>query len=431
MSSESRLPLFTSILLALFLLLPLPGRAQAPVTQTSAPIAWTQADADGQTTVNLWFFWSARCPHCLEARPEVLAMARAHPWIRLHDQELTRHPDNVADYVNMAAALGQTAQSVPAFIYCGRMEVGWDRAETSGRALLAALQACRDPDANVPSTMAQAGQPREQVDLPWIGRVDAASLSLPILTVLIAGMDAFNPCAFFVLLFLLSLLVHQKDRSRMLIIGGVFVLFSGLMYFAFMAAWLGLFRMMGSLPWVTGAAGALALVIGLVNIKDYFAFKQGVSLSIPEARKADIFQRARRILNADSLPAMLAATVLLAIAANFYELLCTAGFPMVYTRLLTLHAPDPAQHYFYLALYNLIYILPLLLIVLAFVGTLGARKLSEREGRLLKLLSGLMMLGLGILLLAAPERLNNLSIAFGLMAAAVAITWLAARYGKS
>jgi hypothetical protein len=175
MSSESRLPAFTSILLALVLLLPLQGLAQAPDTQPSAPIAWTQADADGQTTVNLWFFWSARCPHCLEARPEVLAMARAHPWIRLHDQELTRHPDNVADYVNMAAALGQTAQSVPAFIYCGRMEVGWDRAETSGRALLAALQACRDPNANDPSTMAQAGQPPEQIDLPWIGRVDAAS----------------------------------------------------------------------------------------------------------------------------------------------------------------------------------------------------------------------------------------------------------------
>ena len=92
---------------------------------------------------------------------------------------------------------------------------------------------------------------------------------------------------------------------------------------------------------------------------------------------------------------------MLAVAANFYELLCTAGFPMVYTRLLTLHAPSGAGHFLYLALYNLVYVLPLLAIVLAFVGTMGARKLSEREGRLLKLLSGLMMLGLGLLLLVA------------------------------
>ncbi len=124
---------------------------------------------------------------------------------------------------------------------------------------------------------------------------------------------------------------------------------------------------------------------------------------------------------------MLASTVLLAMAANFYELLCTAGFPMVFTRVLTLHETDPATHYLYLALYNLIYVLPLLLIVIGFVRTLGARKLSEREGRLLKLLSGLMMLGLGILLLLMPERLDSPLIAVLLPAAATFFTWLAAR----
>jgi len=257
--------------------------------------------------------------------------------------------------------------------------------------------------------------------------LDTTRLSLPVLTVIIAGLDAFNPCAFFVLLFLLSLLVHQQDRRRMLLIGGVFVFFSGLMYFAFMAAWLGLFRIVGSLPWITAAAGLLALVMGAVNIKDFFAFRQGVTLSIPEARKADIFRRGRGILTAGSLPAMLAATVLLAMAANFYELLCTAGFPMVYTRLLTLYEPSPARHYLYLALYNAIYVLPLLAIVLAFVATMGARKLSEREGRLLKLLSGVMMLGLGVLLLVAPERLGHLGVAFGQLAGAGGLTWLAAR----
>ncbi len=260
-----------------------------------------------------------------------------------------------------------------------------------------------------------------------MGDLEATRFSLPVLTVLIAGMDAFNPCAFFVLLFLLSLMVHQKDRRRMLLIGGTFVLISGLMYFAFMAAWLGLFKLMGGLPWVTAAAGALAAILGAVNVKDFFAFKAGVSLSIPESRKADIFRRGREILAAGSLPAMLAATVLMAVAANFYELLCTAGFPMVYTRVLTMQVANPAKHLVYLALYNAIYVLPLLLIVLAFVRTMGARKLSEREGRLLKLLSGLMMLGLGLLLLAAPERLNDLSTALGLMLGAGVLTWLAAR----
>ncbi|TCJ19766.1 hypothetical protein EZJ19_01145 [Parasulfuritortus cantonensis] len=389
----------------------------------AAPYAWTATAADGSTEVQLWFYWSKRCPHCLEARPAVLAMAARNPWLRLHDLELTEHPDNVDRYVAMAAGLGQEARSVPAFIYCGRMEVGWDRAGTSGAALLAALQACR-------AGGAQPAPAAAPLRLPVLGEIDPDAWSLPLLTVLIASLDAFNPCAFFVLLFLLSLLVHQHDRRRMLLIGGVFVAFSGLMYFAFMAAWLGLFRIMGSLPWVTAAAGALALFIGGVNVKDYFAFKQGLSLSIPAARQADIFARGRRILAAGSLPAMLAAAVFLAVAANFYELLCTAGFPMVYARLLTLHVSDPAVHYLYLALYNLIYVLPLLAIVLAFVHTMGARRLSEREGRLLKLMSGLMMLGLGVLLLAAPERLNNVAVAFALVAGAAGLTWLAARLGR-
>lgn len=399
--------------------------------QAQSQNIWVESGADGQTQVQLYFFWSLHCPHCLEARPEVEALARAQPWIKLHSLELTQQRAHVERYVTMAAELGQQAQSVPAFLFCGQMQVGWDAG--AGSRLLTSLESCRARAAageQVGSEAAAAAQDAT-LQLPLFGALDARTFSLPILTVLIAAMDAFNPCAFFVLLFLLSLLVHQHDRRRMALIGGVFVLFSGLMYFAFMAAWLGLFRIVGSLPWVTGAAGALALVIGLINCKDFVAFKRGVSLSISEARQDDIFRRGRSILAAGSLPAMLAATVLLAIAANFYELLCTAGFPMLYTRLLTLQVADPARHLLYLALYNVIYVLPLLLIVFAFVRTLGARKLSEREGRLLKLLSGLMMLGLGLLLLTAPEWLNTLAATLSLMLAAGGLTWLAARMTRN
>jgi uncharacterized membrane protein HdeD (DUF308 family) len=181
---------------------------------------------------------------------------------------------------------------------------------------------------------------------------------------------------------------------------------------------------------VTLAAGALAVFVGAVNVKDYFWFEQGLTLSIPESRKPDIFRRARDILSAENLPAMIAATAFLAIAANFYELLCTAGFPMVYTRLLTLADLSPASRYGYLAAYNLIYVLPLAAIVAVFAGSLGARKLSEREGRLLKLMSGVMMLELGALLLLAPERVSQVGIAFGLLAVAVGVTFMAAKFRR-
>jgi hypothetical protein len=255
--------------------------------------------------------------------------------------------------------------------------------------------------------------------VPLVAGFDLAQLSLPAVTVLLAAMDAFNPCAFFVLMFLLSLLTHEHSRGRMLIVGGVFVLCSGLVYFALMAAWLNVFLIGGELRVVTLAAGVLAIAMAALNLKDYLWFRRGMSLSIPDSAKPRLFERMRRLLKARSLPAMLLGTVTLALAANSYELLCTAGFPVIYTRLLTLQdLPGPA-HYAYLALYNLVYVLPLLTIVLLYVRTLGSRKLSEAEGRILKLVSGLMMLGLGTALLLAPGYLSRPEVAIGLVLIAV------------
>lgn len=398
-----------------------PARADDP---------WLRHGTDGQPEVQLYFFWSLSCPHCTAAHPHIEAIPQARPWVRLHALELSRHPEHVQQYAAMARTVGEEAASVPALIFCGEMHVGWDGDEITGATVRRRLDECRARAAGGTATKAQPSA-ATSINLPLIGALDAASLSLPVLTLVLAGLDAFNPCAFFVLLFLLSMMAHQKSRARMLAIGGVFVVISGLMYFAFMAAWLNVFQLFGHLAWVTLAAGALAVFVGAVNVKDFFAFEQGLTLSIPETKKPDIFRRTRAILAAENLPAMIAATVVLAIAANFYELLCTAGFPMVYTRLLTLAELSPTARYGYLAAYNLIYVVPLAAIVAVFAGTLGARKLTEREGRLLKLLSGVMMLGLGALLLLAPEWISQIGIAFGLMVAAVLVTGVAARLTRS
>jgi hypothetical protein len=407
------------LLLVLFILLP-------PAVRAAADDPWLRRGADDRPEVQLYFFWSLTCPHCTVAHPHIEAIAQARSWVRLQALELSRHPENVRQYEAMARALGEEAASVPALLFCGEMHVGWDGDETTGAAIRRRLDDCRARAGSGLPTAAGATA-AATINLPLVGALDPASLSLPVLTLVLAGLDAFNPCAFFVLLFLLSMMAHQKSRARMLAIGGVFVAISGLMYFAFMAAWLNVFQLFGHLAWVTLAAGALAVFVGTVSVKDFFWFEQGLTLSIPESKKPDIFRRTRAILAADNLPAMLAATIVLAIAANFYELLCTAGFPMVYTRLLTLAELSPAGRYGYLAAYNLIYVVPLAAIVAVFAGTLGARKLTEREGRLLKLMSGVMMLGLGALLLLAPERVSQVGIAFGLMAVAVLATWIAAR----
>jgi len=282
--------------------------------------------------------------------------------------------------------------------------------------------------AGEPAAASAGDEASTTVHLPIVGTVDAKAFSLPVLTLVLAGMDAFNPCAFFVLLFLLSLLVHAKSRARMLVVGGTFVLFSGIVYFVFMAAWLNVFLIAGELRVITTIAGLLALFVAVLNIKDYFWFKEGPSLSIPESAKPGLFKRMREIVAAGNLAPMLASTVLLAIVANSYELLCTAGFPMVYTRALTLAQLETWQYYAWLAAYNVIYVIPLLAIVIIFVRTMGARKLTESEGRILKLVSGFMMLGFGLMLLLAPNLLTNALASIVVLLLAVGVAVLLAKF---
>jgi len=390
-------------------------------------IVWYGLDTHQQPVIHLYFFWSKKCPHCLTAEPDVRRIAAEYPWLSLHSLELSEHADNVEAYIRMAEALKQQASSVPAFMACGQMVTGYADYQTTGRELKSWLAACYNfarlehPDN---SRVFDWASRQVDLELPLIGQLSADTFSLPVMTLVIAAMDAFNPCAFFVLLFLLSMLVHVQSRARIAFIGGLFIFCSGLMYFVFMAAWLNMFMYLGELRIMTLVAGVVAIVMAIINIKDYFWFREGISLSIPDSLKSGLFGRMRRLLNVNSLPAMLLATLVLALAANSYELLCTAGFPMVYTRLLTLSDLSVAQYYLYLLLYNLIYIVPLLFILLLFILKLGSRKLTEQEGRLLKLISGNMLLMLGLLLVTAPETLNNPWVALGLLLVAILTTWL-------
>jgi hypothetical protein len=381
--------------------------------------------------------------------------------VKVTTYEITGNPANRQLYHQMAASLNQAAGQTPAFFYCKHLHIGYLSYEQTGQWIEQALISWHDaleryyrrqsvtpatPDrllagllavisVDLPGTEAAPAPPEpplelppvsEKVHLPGWGDVDSAELSLPTLTLVLAGCDAFNPCAFFVLLLLLSLVVHSQQRVRMLLVGGVFVFFSGLIYFLLMAAWLNLFFVIGHLGLITTVAGLAALTVGLLNVKEFFSFKGGPSLSIPDSARPGLFHRMTRLINASSLLSLLGGTAALAIVANLYELLCTSGFPMVYTRVLTLRQLSIAGYYGYLAFYNLIYVMPLALIVLGFVCTLGARKLSEYEGRVLKLFSGLMMLTLGVALMGWPGVLSTAGGAAAILASALGLSGLIA-----
>ena len=432
-------------LLSLVALLMIAGVAGAAPDPRSDEF-WYGTAADGTPIVRLYYFFSPTCPHCQAAAPFIDDFAARSPWLEVRKYVVKDNKANARFYYETALSLGTQALSVPGFVFCRNVLIGYDTAETTGAEIVKALEGCHaerlahpgadvaadtsagTPMAGEPAAASAGDEASTTVHLPIVGTVDAKAFSLPVLTLVLAGMDAFNPCAFFVLLFLLSLLVHARSRARMLVVGGTFVLFSGIVYFVFMAAWLNVFLIAGELRVITTIAGLLALFVAVLNIKDYFWFKEGPSLSIPESAKPGLFKRMREIVAAGNLAPMLASTVLLAIVANSYELLCTAGFPMVYTRALTLAQLETWQYYAWLAGYNVIYVIPLLAIVIVFVRTMGARKLTESEGRILKLVSGFMMLGFGLMLLLAPNLLTNALASIVVLLLAVGVAVLLAKF---
>lgn len=414
---------FARLVLALTLIVASPLAAMAQGEDESP---WYSTSSEGEAEIHLYFAWSTTCPYCARAKPFVEELDEKYPWLTVHSLNAS-NPESVELALSVADSIGETIQGVPAFMYCETLLVGYLDEQTTGAQLESDLVACQEArQAELDAASDPPEEPEENeseaIEIPILGTIDPEQVSLPAFTVVMAGLDAFNPCAFFVLLFLLSLLVHARSRGRMAVIGGTFVLISGVLYFAFMVAWLNVFLLFGALPAVTLAAGLIAVVIALVNIKDFFWFEEGPTLSIPDQAKPKLFKRMRGLTESSSFPLMMIGTVTLATVANTYELLCTAGFPLVFTRVLTLNDLPTVTYYSYLVLYNVVYVIPLLAIVGVFVWTLGSRKLTERGGRMLKLASGLMMLGLGLVLIVAPEAMENLVTAPLILLGALGIT---------
>ena len=369
------------------------------------------------TVADLEVFVRAGCPHCEAAKTFLQELRRRRPGLRLLIRDVGQDQAALVRLEMLATQYAVNPIGVPAFFLQGELLIGYQDAQTTGARLLALLDAtpatsdaepfaaCRpaQPDC----TASAQGPADDSVVLPWFGRLSHQEIGLPLFTFAIGLLDGFNPCAMWVLLFLLSLLVTLQDRIKMTLVAGTFVLVSGLVYFAFMAAWLNVFLIVGLSRTVQLALSGLAILIGAVNVKDFFAFRQGLSFSIPEAAKPGLYARLRRIIQAENLTGALIGVMILAGLVNIVELLCTAGFPALYTHILSAQALSSWQYYGYLGLYNAAYMLDDALMVVIAVVTLGRRKLEEREGRWLKLISGAVMIGLGILLLVKPGLISG------------------------
>jgi glutaredoxin len=390
------------------------------------------------------------CARCDDAKAWIPSFLARFPGFAVATVDIGTDAAGRARLEQLVKKNGVGGVSVPVLHVCNSVVVGFDTAMTTGRRIEQFVDRwaidCPPPQPQPPpldhssDTTASLSQvpdepaPRPRLDVPpepleqsvsqpsmrqqlepevidapalemFNGRLDPRRLGMPLFTLAVGLIDGFNPCAMWVLLLLLSILVNLKDRARILAVAGTFVFVSGAAYFAFMAAWLNVFEWIGYVRPVQVCLGLLAIVIGSIHVKDFFAFKQGVSLSIPETAKPGIYDRMRRIVNADNLPAAVAGAFALAVLVNVVELLCTAGLPAVYTNILSQQRFSAAVRYGYLLLYILAYMFDDAIMVAGVVWTLSRLKLQETGGRWLKLLSGGVIFLLGLTMLFKPEWL--------------------------
>jgi hypothetical protein len=366
----------------------------AAATLLSSPMAAEALDAEAPCG-RIEMFSRENCPHCRRASVFLARLARERPHLEISVRDVVLEPGARTRLLELSEAHA-VPPGVPAFSICDDFVVGFVNEGTTGRRIVELLGLAS------PAAPASASG---RIVVPMLGALDLHTLGLPAFTLLLGFVDGLNPCAMWVLLFLLSILVNVRDRRRIVAIAGTFVLVSGLAYFAFMAAWLNVFLWVGLSRPVQMTLGLVAAGVGAINLKDFFAFGAGPTLAIPDAAKPGIYARVRRIVQAESMRAALAGALVLAVLVNFIELLCTAGLPAVYTQILTLQDLPSWQYYGYLLLYNCAYILDDAVLVTLVVVTLGRHKLQEEQGRWLKLLSGSVMLALGLLLLLRPDWL--------------------------
>jgi len=426
--------------------------------------------------VDVYFFQSKTCPHCLQQKPLMTYIDQHNDNVEVMSIEVN---DNPREWQEFREARGISSGAVPRTVIEDKMFIGYSEADGPleyipvhqgyigyKNQIIAAIETAVGSPINLPTTEQRSRQstsPPWQVFLIpfwylcsypflqkslkkrqgtryWVGgllattiislfvflaltpdaviKTFAQGLPFPLFVSTIALADGFNPCAFTVLVILLSLLTYTRSRKDMTLVGGTFIITSAVMYFIFIM----LMVLAGSVFLENYGVrfmqllGILITGAGLINIKDYFWFKKAISLSLSEKQRSTINKRAgtivRNLRNAQGdrklFLGALAGTVLLAIFVNIVELGCTAILPAVYMTTLLQYCADPVSfcHISWTALYAVIYIIPLLAILANFIYSFKSTRLTENQGRVLKLVGGLFMLFFGLAMIFKPALLT-------------------------
>ncbi len=419
----------TFVMVAMLLGGAVSSSALSPSPAPAANAAAANAATPG--TGELVLYWGDGCPNCAAEKKWLAKVAVDHPDLVITQYEVWFNEDNQKLFIAAGKKLGFTASSVPTTVIGERVWIGWTDSISEDVAKAVDLVAAGKP---VPPGVygtpgagtcaegaAQCAKDEVKIDVPLVGEVSLGGRSLLVSTVIIGFVDGVNPCSLWVISVLLTIVVRTASRRRVLAIGTTFLLVTAAMYAVYMAGIYSALMVVGYIGAIQVIVAIAAGIFGAVSLKDYFAFKKGLSFTIKDSAKPGIYKRVREAAGQRALVPALAATVLLGVAVSLLETPCTAGFPVLWTGMLQANGVGFAES----AALFVVYMIPFLLdeiIVFGFVViTMRATKMQEKHGQLLKLVAGVTMLALAAVMILNPALMENPLIALALFIGAFAL----------
>jgi thiol-disulfide isomerase/thioredoxin len=376
--------------------------------------------------INVYLFWRDGCPHCAAEKEFLNELVQEYNDVVIRDYNIWASQDAASKFQEALKKLEIKGDAgVPLLVVGDQYLVGYPVGDTDPlpyqikiRRMIQKYreEGCSDlfdkesTQNNSESVENDDGDCSESGDVngvifPKIGNIDLEKLSLPALTVVLGFLDGFNPCAMWVLLFLISLLIGMEDRKKMWALGVAFIVASAFVYFLFMVAWLNLFQFVGFIIWVRVLIAGVALFGGGFSLKKFFSDDpSGCDVGDAEKKKKT-FEKLGKITSSNSFFLALLGIVGLAFAVNLVELVCSAGLPAVYTQVLSLNKMSGVDYYMYILLYILFFMLDDLFVFFVAMTTLRMTGITTKYVKYTRLIGGILMVAIGFLLLFKPDLL--------------------------
>ncbi len=358
------------------------------------------------------------CPHCHDEIEflEKKVLPKYGAYLDFNMYEVTE-PENQDLFRQYQYFHKVQSGGVPLAIIGDEVVYGYGTDKTTGAQIMDSIERQladrgiieKTNNTNSTGTIEQVCEDGEScVTVPVLGRVDAKTISLPVLTVVLGFLDGFNPCAMWVLLFLISLLLGMKDRKRMWLLGSIFIVASGVVYFIFMAAWLQFILFIGMVTIVRLLIGIVAAGVGGFQLRDWWKNRKsdGVvcKVSGKEGTKKT-FEKIKDIVYKKSLWWSIMGIILLGFSVNLVELACSAGFPAIFTQVLAINEIPQWQRYLYMFGYIILYMIDDIIVFAIAMFTLKSKTIGGRYAKYANLIGGALIFILGLLLIFKPEWL--------------------------